>query len=99
MEALTPLGFWVRVTRSYWHMIVTIKHPIMNGREEQARQTLEQPDEIRRSKVDPCVLLFYKFDRPKRWVCVVIKKLDGEGFIITAYPTDAIKEGVQIWRK
>jgi len=28
-EALTPLGFWVRVTRGYWALIVTVKHPVM----------------------------------------------------------------------
>ena len=29
----------------------------------------------------------------------VAKRLNGEGFLITAYPTDAIKEGEQIWVK
>ena len=28
-----------------------------------------------------------------RWVCAVAKRLNGEGFLITTYPTDAIKEG------
>lgn len=32
-EALTPLGFWVHVTRGYWNVIVSIKHPVMVGRE------------------------------------------------------------------
>jgi hypothetical protein len=27
----TPLGFSVRVTRRYWELIVTIKHPVMRG--------------------------------------------------------------------
>jgi len=27
-------------------------------------------------------------------VCAVTKRLEKEGFLITAYPTDAIKEGV-----
>jgi len=29
----------------------------------------------------------------------VAKRLDSEGFLITAYPTDAIKEGEWIWSK
>jgi hypothetical protein len=33
-EAVTPLGFKVRVTRAYWELIITIKHPIMAGRED-----------------------------------------------------------------
>jgi hypothetical protein len=32
-EVETPLGFSVRVTRNYWELIVTIKHPVMRGRE------------------------------------------------------------------
>jgi len=45
------------------------------------------------------VYLFYRLERPKRWLCAVAKRLNGEGFLITAYPTDAIKEGEQIWVK
>ncbi len=27
-----------------------------------------------------------------RWVCALTRRLNGEGFLITAYPTDTIKE-------
>lgn len=57
-EALTPLGFRVRVGRSYWHLIVTLKHPVMVGRELAVRRTLETPDEIRLSRRDSAVYLF-----------------------------------------
>ena len=30
----TPLNFRVHVTRSYWETIVNVKHPVMEGREE-----------------------------------------------------------------
>jgi len=30
---------------------------------------------------------------------VVSKRRNGDGFLITTYVTDAIKEGVQIWPK
>ncbi|MCG3164042.1 MAG: hypothetical protein JMDDDDMK_05514 [Acidobacteria bacterium] len=96
-DVSTPLGFSARVTRSYWELIVTIKHPVMAGREEDVKQTLRNPDEVRQSKSDDQVLLFYRAERDKRWVCAVIRRLNGEGFLITTYPTDAIKEGVQIW--
>jgi hypothetical protein len=95
----TPLGFHVRVTRSYWKLIVTIKHPIMAGRESDVQETLRNPDQVRRSKSDSNVLLFYKSERMDRWVCAVTKRLDGTGYLITTYPTDAIKEGEQIWHK
>jgi len=63
------------------------------------RKALEQPDEIRRSKGDGNVYLFYRSRRIRRWVCAVTKREDGSGFLITAYPTDAIKEGERIWPK
>ena len=98
-EVMTPLGFRVRVTHAYWELIVTIKHPVMAGREEDVKKTLEQPDEICQSKSDQTVYLFYKAEREKRRICAVSKQTGEEGFLITAYPTDGIKEGVPIWHK
>lgn len=96
-KALTPLGFQVHITRAYWEIITTIKHPVMAGREAYVQEVLENPDEIRLSKRDSSVFLFYKLEHDKRWVCAVTKRLNGDGFLITAYPTEAIKEGEQIW--
>ena len=96
-EVWTPLGFQVRVTRGYWELIVTIKHPVMAGRESDVQDTLRMPSEIRQSKSDPDVYLFYTQERPRRWVCAVSRRLNGDGFLITAYPTDAIKEGERVW--
>jgi hypothetical protein len=98
-EIFTPLGFRVRVTRAYWELIITVKHPAMAGREDDVQDTLKNPTEIRVSKSDPKVYLFYKPERIGRWVCAVTKRLDGEGFLITTYLTDAIKEGERIWPK
>ena len=96
-EVMTPLGFCVRVTRAYWRIITEIKHPVMRGREEDVKEALRNPDEIRVSKKDPRVYLFYKPERLGRCVCAVAKRLNGEGFLITTYPTDAIKEGKRVW--
>jgi hypothetical protein len=98
-EVMTPLGFRVRVTHGYWDLIVSVKHPVMAGREDDVRNALENPDEIRQSKSDEDVYLFYKAEREKRWICAVSKQTGESGFLITTYPTDAIKEGVQIWHK
>ncbi|MFH1943169.1 MAG: DUF4258 domain-containing protein [bacterium] len=98
-EVLTPLGFRVRVTHTYWELIITVKHPVMTGRESDVQETLRNPNEIRVSKSDPNMYLFYKSERIGRWVCAVTKRLDGEGFLVTTYPTESIKEGVRIWPK
>jgi hypothetical protein len=97
-EVLTPLGFGVHVTKRYWQLIVNVKHPVMLGQEEKIKQALKAPEEIRQSLRDRGVYLFYTSERLGRWVCAVARhEKDVEGFLITAYPTDAIKEGEKIW--
>jgi hypothetical protein len=98
-EIVTPLGFSVRVSPAHWKLITTTKHPVMAGREAAVQEVLANPDEVRLSRADPSVYLFYKLERERRWVCAVARRLNGDGFLITAYPTDAIKEGVRIWPK
>jgi hypothetical protein len=95
--ARTPLGFAVHVTRQRWELITTSKHPAMAGREGDVKLALERPDEVRKSVTDDQVLLFYKAERASRWVCAVAKHAGERGLLITAYPTDAIKEGVRVW--
>jgi hypothetical protein len=60
LQVTTPLGFTVRVTKAYWEIISTLKHPVMQGHLEDVRAALEIPDEIRLSKSDGAVYLFYK---------------------------------------
>lgn len=70
----------------------------MQGQEDNVKRALEDADQVRVSKVDPKVYLYYK-RLAKRFVCVVVRHLNGEGFIISAYPTDVIKEGEVKWKK
>jgi len=97
-EVHTPLGFAVRCTRAYWQFIVSEKHPVLAGHEAEVKTTLSDPDEIRRSRKDSKVFLFYRGKAP-RWLCAVVRRGDGAGFLITAYPTDAIKSGETIWTR
>jgi hypothetical protein len=99
-DVQTPLGFRVRLSKQYWSFIISIKHPAMAGREDEVRSALAEPDEIRRSRLDSDVYLFYSSIAARRWVCAVAKHHSEEdGFLITAYPTDAINEGDRIWPK
>jgi hypothetical protein len=79
--------------------LATFKHPVMAGRESSVKATLANPDEVRQSRTDREVLLFYKAEAARRWVCAVTKQADSDGFLVTAYPTDAMKEGIRIWPK
>ena len=95
LEVSTPIGLNIRTTQSYWSLI-QIKHPEVKGKLLLIKETLKMPDLVTRSKVDKTVLLFYKKINGY-WLCVVTKSSVLDGFIITAYITDKIKEGEKIW--
>ena len=97
-EILTPLGFTVRTSESYWQRLI-VKHPDIEALEDLVHQTLALPDEIRLSSRDSDVLLFYLARNDQRWVVAVAKRLNGDGFLITTYQADAIKEGETLWHK
>jgi hypothetical protein len=97
-EILTPLNFTVRTSEECWQKLI-VKHPDIADLEAEVRQALDSPDEIRRSSRDPNLLLFYLTLKEKRWVVAVARRLNGDGFLITAYQTDAIKEGETLWHK
>jgi len=94
----TPLGITIRTTKEYWNYLVETKHRVMEGKEEIVKDTLSQPNEIRRSKVDEDVYLYYK-KRDNKLYCAVARHGENEGFLITAYITDKIKEGKLVWIK
>jgi hypothetical protein len=97
-EVATPLAFRVRCTRSHWEFIVTHKHPALRGREAEIERVLKDPDEVRLSRKDAEVFLFYR-SSVARWLCAVARREDGTGFLITAYPTDNIKIGDTVWTR
>lgn len=97
-KILTPLDFHVRTSEEYWQKLVS-KHPDLVELESEIQQALADPDEIRRSSRDASVLVFYRILKEKRWAVAVARRLDDEGFLITAYQTDAVKEGEQIWHR
>jgi hypothetical protein len=95
--AKTPLNVEVRTTTGYWKYLITMKHPVMKGKEDMVEAALQFPDEIRQSRTDKDVFLYYKhFDK---LYCVVVRHIGVEGFLITAYPTDKVKEGDSIWTR
>ncbi|MGH8498764.1 MAG: TIR domain-containing protein, partial [Methylococcales bacterium] len=51
--------------------------------EAEVQATLKNPDEIRQSRNDANVFLFYRLQRNKRWICAVTKRSNGIGFLIT----------------
>ena len=95
IDVQTPLGLRFRCSATR-EQIETVKHLPMRGRLDEVIRTLAEPDEVRRSVSDPAVLLFYWRFAP-RWICAVAVRIEGEGFLITAYPTDKVKLGDVLW--
>ena len=64
--------------------------------------TLTNPDEIRRSKHDIEILLFYKKffikNRRRKYLAVVVK-VNERNFVLTCYLTDKILTGEKIYGK
>ncbi len=73
-------------------------HPTIKGKEAEVKQVLSDPDEIRVSKKDKTILLFYK-KIARYYFCVVARFLKKRGFIVTAYWTEKIKEGELRWKR
>lgn len=97
-EVMTPLGFTVHCTHAAWQHISEDKHPPMAKRLEEVKEALLNPDEIRKSKSDCLVFLFYLASE-KRYICAVAKKHDNEGHLLTAYPADKLKYGEVVWTR
>jgi hypothetical protein len=60
------------------------------------------PDQlVRRSRSDAAVRLFYEFYAQTivggKWLCVVVKYVENDAFVVTAYLTDKPKPGEDLW--
>jgi hypothetical protein len=90
-QILSKLNKLIRITKSHWDLITLVKHPIIRNKESFVKDCLQNPEEIRLSQDDKTVYLYYsRWD--KYYLCVVAKHLNGDGYIITIYITDRIKE-------
>lgn len=71
--------------------------------EEKIINTLQYPEIIVASISDETVELYYKrFFQTRvgnKWLCVVVKNLIADFFVITLYYTDTVKKGREIWKK
>jgi len=92
----------IRLTDERLYHIET-DHPEMTNQIVNIKETLKDPDIIVRSKIDSQVELFYKLFKntpvTEKYLCIVIKSLDNDIFIITAYFTDTVKRGDILWQR
>lgn len=91
-EVTSSLGKRISISTEYWQKIIETKRPVMAGREELVKQALTSPEQVRRSRKDAAVHLHYR-KTDGHYCCVVVKHLNGDGFVVTTYLTDNIKAG------
>lgn len=67
----------------------------------EVERVLLQPQLVRLSRSDAAVKLFYEFYAQTivdgKWLCVVVKYVEHDAFVVTAYLTDKPKAGEDLW--
>lgn len=75
----------------------------MAALESALADAIASPEVVVRSNTDDTVLLYYRQETThefgEKLLCVVIKHLPENSFVITAYLTDKIKTGELLWKK
>lgn len=78
-----------------------LEHPEMQGMQPRIGETLASPKRVLESLGDRRARLYYRFYIGTRvgnkYLCVVVKVLNGDAFVVTAYLTDKVKKGRQLW--
>lgn len=99
-RATSPLGYSVALTRNRWREIVRFKHPAIKNYQEEAKQCVSNPDVIRASGKNPDVHIYYLHLEAGKHICVVTAPGDSdEHFVVTAYLTNRIKQGDELWQR
>jgi hypothetical protein len=90
----------IRLTEERLAHIMT--HPEMVEMESQIADTLKNPQLVRKSRSDDSAELFYRSYTQlaigEKWLCIVVKYLPDDAFIVTAYFTDKPKKGDDLWQ-
>ena len=78
-----------------------LEHLEVQGMENELERVLQQPVVVRRSHSDKTVWLFYRFYAQTpvggKWLCVLVKLVEDDAFVVTAYLTDKLKAGEDLW--
>ena len=92
-EVEDKFGKKIRTSKPYWDYILEVKH-----REAQGKLTIpfvieciRNPDQVEPTQ-ESSVLKYYKHNPDSGFTtCVVIRHLNGDGFVITCYISNKIK--------
>ena len=92
-------GRAIRFTRE--RLAHVLEHPEMVGMEEAIAETLLAPEFVVQSVSDAQAQLYFRFYYGTRvgnkFLCVVVKILEADAFVVTAYLTNRVKKGRLLW--
>lgn len=75
----------------------------MVNQEERIRETIAFPKIIKESKHDLRMLCYYRYYEKtpvsRKYLVCIVRVLNEEGFVITAFYADRVKEGKTIWQR
>lgn len=78
-----------------------LSHPEMVQLVWRIDEVLAEPERVVQSASDPEAHLYYRFYEGTpvsgKFLCVVVKVKPADAFVLTAYLTDAVKKGEEIW--
>jgi len=94
-------GRRIRLTEVQWLHIVFF-HPEVEGEQNRIKSVLKKPEVVvegATSDTKVCYKMFRATPVSRKYLAVVIKVLDREGFIMTSYFTERIRRGKVLWKK
>lgn len=101
LRAVSKMGNVVSLSDDRWRHV--LDHPEMKGQLDRIKKTVVDPYEIRESTHDPSVLMFYRLyeNTPvtEKYLLVIVRIMNEEGFIVTAFYTDRLKKGDVVWKR
>jgi len=90
LQTIDKTGRNIYLTKERYKHI--LRHPEMHDRTEEIIATLKNPFNISDYSLEEDVKYYYKYIKPDgMYLRVIVKYLNGKGFIITAYLIDKIK--------
>ena len=94
--ATTKEGKQIRLTQTVWREKLLVSRPELGLQAEypeELKKVIEDPDDIARGDRGELLALRWCSVAPKRpkYLCVVYRELNGEGFVITAFFTSRLR--------
>ena len=87
-------GRKIRLTKKQWNHILRRHHDMINYQEE-IKKTLKDPQTITNHPYDRKSRYYYNYlkhkEGPNKYLLIIVKYLNGEGFVITTYFRKSIK--------